>query len=388
MYDSETLSAVREQLRRAAGYEFYAERFADSGVDPDAVDSWADFRDLPFTTGADLAADFEAHSPTGSLYDGAAMVTFSPMGEDLAPVFDTAADLSHQAAVNAAVFERAGIEGGDRVVNTFGYQLFGTGYVIHRALEDLGAEVFPLGPGDSEQAASIIQEYDVDALVGNPSFALKIGDAGGSVDTFVGAGEPFTSVPGRRDAVTDALGAETAIDYFGTRHIMPVAAETPAEDGLHVVDDYAVVEIVDPDTGEVLDEGERGEVVVTHVQKEGIPLVRYRTGDLAELETRGEDVVMPDGVIGRTDDRLKVKGVKVYPESIGTVLAAFEGLTGEYRVAVDQPDATDRLTVVCEGEADADALRQALADRLIISPDEVEVVDDLEEGPTVDDCRY
>jgi len=387
MYDSETLAAVRDQLEQATDHEFYAAAFADADVDPGAVDSWAAFRDLPFTTGEDLVADFEAEPPTGSLYDGAAMVTFSPMGEDLQPVFDTKGDLEHQAAVNADVFERVGIEPGDRVVNTFGYQLFGTGYVVHRALEELGAEVFPLGPGDSEQAAATIQQFDVDALIGNPSFALKVGEAGGEVDTFVGAGEPFTSIPGRRDAVKAALGATTATDYFGTRHIMPVAAETDAEDGLHVVTDYAIVEIVDPDTGEVLGEGERGEVVVTHVEKEGIPLVRYRTGDLAAVETRGDDVVMPDGVIGRTDERLKVKGVKVYPESIETVVAGFEGLTGEYRVEVDQPDATDRLVVVCEGEADVDALAAALGDRLLVSPDEVRLVDDLSETGIVDE-RY
>jgi phenylacetate-CoA ligase len=387
MYDSETLAAVREQLHRVTAHEFYAEKFTDAGVDPDSIDSWEDFRDLPFTTTHELEDDFESTPPTGSLYDGAAMVTFSPMGDGLQPVFDTQADIEHQAAVNADVFERVGIEPGDRVVNTFGYQLFGTGYVVHRALETLGAEVFPLGPGDSEQAAQTIDAYDVDALIGNPSFALKIGDEGGSVDTFVGAGEPFTSIPGRRDAVKDALGASTAIDYFGTRHIMPVAAETSAEAGLHVVEDYAVVEIVDPDTGEVLDPGQRGEVVVTHVQKEGIPLVRYRTGDLAELEQRGDDVVLPDGVIGRTDERLKVKGVKVYPESIETVLASFEGLTGEYRVEITHPDSTDRMTIVCEGDADADDLRSALGDRLLVSPDAVELVDELDDAGIVDD-RY
>jgi len=199
------------------------------------------------------------------------MVTLSPMGEGLAPVFDTRPDIQHQASVNADIFERAGIEPGDRVVNTFGYQLFGTGYVIHCALETLGAEVFPLSPGDSEQAVDIITEYDVDALIGNPSFELKIGDAGGQVDTFVGAGELFTSVPGRRAAVKDALDASRALDYFGTQHIVPITAKTVTEDGLHVADDYAIVEIVDPDSGEVLPEGERGEIVVTHVKKRGSP---------------------------------------------------------------------------------------------------------------------
>ena len=388
MYGRETLDAVRAQLERVTDHTFYAEKFADAGVEPGTLDSWDDFREVPFTTTEELVADFEAAPPTGTLYDGAAMVTFSPMGEDLAPVFDTQADIESQAAVNADVLAAAGIEAGDRVVNTFGYHLFGTGYVIHRGLEELGAEVFPLGPGDSEQAADTIERFDVDALIGNPSFALKIGDAGGSVDTFVGAGEPFTSVPGRREAVKKALGATTATDYFGTRHIMPVAAETAAEDGLHVVEDYAVVEIVDPDTGTALEAGERGEVVVTHVRKEGLPLVRYRTGDLAALEVREDAVVMPDGVIGRTDERLKVKGVKVYPESVETVLASFEGLTGEYRVAVDRPDSTDRLTITCEGTADTEALRAALADRLLVSPDEVEVVEDLEGGGGVVDNRH
>ena len=387
MYDSETLAAVREQLNRVTKHDLYAKKFAEADVDPAALESWSDFRELPFLTAAELETDFEDVPPTGSLYDGAAMVTFSPMGDDLQPVFDTEADLEHQAAVNASEFERIGIEPGDRVVNTFGYELFGTGYVIHRALEKLGAEVFPLGPGDSEQVAGTIQQFDVNALIGNPSFALKVGEAGGAVDTFVGAGEPFTSVPGRREAVKDALGAETATDYFGTRHIMPVAAETNDEDGLHVVTDYAVVEIVDPDTDEVLEEGERGEVVVTHVQKEGLPLVRYRTGDLAEIEVRGNEVVMPDGIIGRTDERLKVKGVKVYPESIETVLASFEGLTGEYRIEVDQPSSTDRLTVITEGEANSDTLQAALGERLLISPDEVELVDDLDETGIVDN-RY
>lgn len=385
MHDSETLDAVRQQLERAADFDLYESRLAD--VDPSAIDSWDDFRDLPFTTTEALEDDFEAEPPTGSLYDEAAMVTFSPMGEGLAPVFDTRADIEHQASINADVLERAGIEPGDRVVNTFGYHLFGTGYVIHRALETLGAEVFPLGPGDSEQAADIITEYDVDALIGNPSFALKIGDAGGQVDTFVGAGEPFTSVPGRREAVKEALDASTAVDYFGTRHIMPIAAETDTEDGLHVVDDYAIVEIVDPDSGEVLPEGERGEVVVTHVQKEGLPLIRYRTGDLAELEQRGDEVVLPDGVIGRTDERLKIKGVKVYPESIETVLAAFDGLSGNYRIEVEQDGSTDSLTVVCEGTADADELASELGERLLISPDAVELSEELDTDGIVDN-RY
>lgn len=387
MYDSTVLADLGEQLERAAEYDLYEAAFADAGVDPTSVESWEDFQEVPFTDPADLKADFQEHSPEGSLYTEGAMVSFSPLGEDLEPMFDTKADLEYEATVNADVFERAGISSEDRVLNTFGYHLFGTGYLIQRGLEELGAEVFPVGPGDSEQAADFVETYDVDALVGNPSFALKVAEEGGEVDVFVGGGEPFTSIPGYRDDVKEALGCDTAVDYFGTRHVLPIAAETTAEDGLHVVSDYAIVELIDPDTGEPLEPGERGEVVVTHRRKEGFPLVRYRTGDLAELERRGDDLVLPDGVIGRTDNRLKVKGVKLYPESIPAVLASFDDLSGEYRLEVTQPESTDHLTIVCEGSADEAALADALTDRLLISPNEVEIVDDLEETGVVDD-RY
>lgn len=379
MDDEETLAAVNEQLERVADYDLYDD------IGP--VDSWEAFRDLPFLTGKDLKADYEEYAPEGSLYDGAAMMCFTPLGDDLAPVFDTTADLEWQAEANARAFERAGIEAGDRVLNTFGYHTFGTGIIVQRGLEALGAEVIPAGPGESEQAAATVSEFDVDALVGNPSFALKVGDAGASVDTFVGAGEPFTSIPGMREQVKDALDADTAVDYFGTRQILPVAAETEREDGLYLLDDYALIEVVDPDTGELLPFGERGELVVTHLKKEGCPLVRYRTGDLAEWEQRDGEVVLPDGIIGRTDGRLKVKGVKLYPESLGTVLAGFEGLTGEFRLEVTRPESTDQIRLVVEGEADIDELAAAVKDRLLIAPNEVELVDDIDETGVVDE-RY
>lgn len=379
--DQETLAALRAQLERATDHDLYADHLADADLE---VDSAAAFRELPFLTGEDLEADYDARPPEGTLYDGAAMMCFTPLGDGLAPVFDTRRDLEWQAEANARAFERAGIEPGDRVLNTFGYHTFGTGVLLQRGLEELGAEVVPAGPGDTEDTAATIETYDVDALVGNPSFALKLGEAGASVDVFVGGGEPFTSVPGLRDRVKDALGASTAVDYFGTRQILPVAAETSAEDGLHVLEEYALVEVVDPDTGEVLPYGERGELVVTHLRKEASPLVRYRTGDLAEWEERDGQVVLPNGVIGRTDGRLKVKGVKLYPESLGTVLAAFPDLTGEYRLEVTRPGSTDRVELVCEGSADVEELRTAVKRRLLVTPDEVRTVEDLEESGVVD----
>lgn len=387
MYDNSILAGMQEQFERAAEYEFYNDTFERADVDPSLIDSWEDFQSLPFTEPSDLKTVFNDAIHGGMPYAGGSMVSFSPIGEDLTPVYDTTADLEYQASVNAGVYERMGISKGDRVVNTFGYQLFGTGIIIHRGLEELGAEVYPLGPGDSEQVADLLEEFDIDVLVGNPSFGLKIADAGGVVDTFVGCGEPFTSIPGYREEVKDALGCSTAVDYFGIRHAFPIGAETAAEKGLKVTTDNVLIEIVDPDTGEPLSPGNRGEVVVTHRRKEGFPLVRYLTGDLAELESRNGEYVLPDGIIGRTDDRLKVKGVKIYPEAIPAVLAAFGTLTGEYRIEVTRPESTDHLKIVCEGEADEEALTDALADRLLCSPDVVSTVENLDATGNIDN-RY
>ncbi len=384
MYDEETLDTLRTQLQQTATQEPYQTALADIDIE---TMTWASFADVPFLTPAELKAAYEANPPEGTLAADGSMLSFTPMGDELRPVFDTTDDLAAQAAANASVLERAGIEPGDRVLNTFGYHTFGTGIVFHRGIEALGAEVIPAGPGDSAAAADTIETYDVDALVGNPSYALKIAEQGGRVDRFVGAGEPFTAVPGLRERVRNALGAKTATDYFGTRQILPVAAETTAENGLVVADDYAVVEVVDPDSGERQSPGERGELVVTHLAKDGVPLVRYRTGDLAVFDVRDGQVVLPDGVIGRTDERLKVKGVKLYPESLGTVLAGFDDLTGDYRIEVSRPDSTDYLRVVCEGDAELAALTDAIADRLVISPDAVDTTPELDESGVADD-RY
>jgi phenylacetate-CoA ligase len=241
----------------------------------------------------------------------------------------------------------------------------------------------------------MIETYDVDVLVGNPSYALKIGEHNVSVDIFVGGGEPFTSVPGLRSTVKNLLDCETAVDYFGTRRASPVAVECEGENGLHVVNDNVLLEIIDPDSGEVLPPGERGELVITHLNKFGSPLLRFRTGDLSELREEecsscGSSLTLPEGVIGRTDNRLKVKGVKIYPESIETVLAGIDGLSGQYRVEVSRPDSTDHLKIICETEDDVplEDLRKKLESRLLIAPDEVTLTRELEGETGTVDHRY
>lgn len=395
-YGDDTFETLQKQLEGLSDHELYADIFADADVDPAAVDSWAQFRELPFTSTEDLLDDIDANPPTGSLHEPGSMISFTPARDRELPVYETPADIERYAEVHEEVFRRLELEPGMRAMVVLKYQGFGTGYLVHRILEEYGIEVIPAGPGESEQRAERIEEFDVDLLWGNPSFALEIAEHGGqSLDYFVGGGEPFTSIPGRREQVHEAFdGLEWAVDNFGLRQAWPVAIESAEEDGLHVVDDYMLVEIIDPETGEPLGLDERGEVVITHLDRDASPLCRYRTGDLSMLsvtESRYTDepvLTMPRGVFGRTDEMHKVKGVKLYSEGVALVLAGFPDLSLEYRIRITRPNNTDHLTVVCEGEADREELENELTAQLGIRPDEIELVDELEDGPTVVDERY
>ncbi|MFP9061451.1 phenylacetate--CoA ligase family protein [Natrialbaceae archaeon A-chndr2] len=396
-YGQHTLEQLQDQLERYADVALYEDVFSAAGLEPGAITSWEDFRSLPLTTTEDLLADVESNPPTGSLHEEGAMISFTPAKDSELPVFETPGDITRYAEVHGRIFERLGMEPGMRAMVAFGYHGFGTGYLLHRALEYNGIEVIPAGPGDSEAKAARIDEFDVDVLWANPSFALEVAEHGGeSLDIFIGGGEPFTSVDGRREQVHEAFGdLECAVDCFGLRQAWPVALECAAECGLHVVDDYMIVEIVEPETGDVLPLGERGEVVLTHLDREAGGMLRYRTGDLSVLEegssphVDGSTVMMPQGVFGRTDEMHKIKGVKVYPQGIPLVLGSFDGLNPfAYRLTISSDGGSDYLAVTVEGEVDERALEDALADRLLVRPDEVTAVDDLEDGPAVVDERY
>ncbi|MFP9191418.1 phenylacetate--CoA ligase family protein [Natrialbaceae archaeon A-CW1-1] len=397
LYGDRTLAQLRNQLERLADVPLYEDTFAKTDLEPTDVTSWEDFRRLPLTSTDDLLDDVDANPPTGSLHEKGAMISFTPAKDRELPVFETPEDIERYAEVHGPIFDRLGIKPGMRAMVAFGYHGFGTGYLLHRALEYNGVEVIPAGPGDSEAKAARIDEFDVDVLWANPSFALEIAEHGGdSLDIFIGGGEPFTSVEGRREQVHKAFGdLDCAVDCFGLRQAWPVAVECAAEVGLHVADEYMLVEIIDPETTEVLPLGERGELVLTHLDREAGGLLRYRTGDLSVLEegssphVDGSTLVMPKGVFGRTDEMHKIKGVKVYPQGIPLVLGSFDGLNPfAYRLTISNEGGSDHLAVTVEGEADTEALTDALTDRLLVRPDEISIVDDLEDGSNVVDERY
>ncbi|MBC7104658.1 MAG: phenylacetate--CoA ligase family protein, partial [Firmicutes bacterium] len=228
-------------------------------------------------------------------------------------------------------------------------------------------------------------------------FALKIAEAGGQGPrTLIMAGEPFSSVSGYRERVKAAFGGAKAIDLYGLGEVIPLATECAAEAGLHVDTEFVWVEVVDPESGQPVPPGEKGELVVSHLRKEAMPLIRFRTGDLTVLEEGecpcGARYTLSRGVFGRTDEMHKVKGVKLYPSQIGFVLAGIEGVSPrDYRVTISTSGTVDRWTLEVQGTA-RPGLEETIAARLkaalLIAPDEVRVVPEVAPGPRVVDRRY
>jgi phenylacetate-CoA ligase len=211
---------------------------------------------------------------------------------------------------------------------------------------------------------------------------------------FVG-GEPFTSVEGYPQRVRSAFGRDlTIIDSYSMALCMPVARSCPHERGLHLMDDLIFPEVIDPLTGENVPEGEKGELVITHLYKEASPLLRYRTGDLTYMIRDkckcGGEVTLPKGVIGRTDEMLKIKGVKFWPSQIGNILREFPECRDRYRIGVRSIKGVDHLEITVEGEMSKDK-REELSRRLkqetLLAFDKIEIVEKLEEGPLVIDER-
>ena len=237
-------------------------------------------------------------------------------------------------------------------------------------MEYYGAKVIPLGPGESERAVEIIN-----ALSGlGPDFQSDLcHEIGRERDSrsvrllFVGRRALFLG-GGLCRKVRAAFGRDIGIiDSYSMALCMPIARSCRFDQGLHLMDDFIYAEVIEPDTGFPVPPGEKGELVLTHLYKEAAPLLRYRTGDLTFIREEpcacGRSLTMPKGILGRTDEMLKIKGVKFWPSQIGPILQGLPGAGKNYRVVVSNPQGVDRLTLLVEGregQLDLEALSKKL----------------------------
>jgi phenylacetate-CoA ligase len=254
----------------------------------------------------------------------------------------------------------AGVKPGMIVHNANGYGLFTGGLGFHMGAERIGALVIPVSGGVTARQALLLRDLKGQVLCATPSYALHIAqtlreEGIDDLDLRIGmfGAEPWT------EAMRTQLEAElglTALNMYGLSEIIGpgVAAECPeARDGLHVMEDHFLVEVVDPATGAPVPDGTDGELVFTTLTKEAMPLLRYRTGDIASLNREpcvcGRTFARMSAVRGRRDDMLIIRGVNLYPSQIEEVLLHVDGVSPHYQLIVERPEHLDELTVLCEG---------------------------------------
>lgn len=394
----EKLRILREQISKLYQLDFYRRKMDEVGIKPSQIQTIGDFEKIPFTMSSEILEELKKKPKESSLFTKRVVrVNFSPSGQELYPVYQTRRDLKKMHEVCARTLRAAGVRKEDICAITYGYHLFIAGLFYQSQLEYYGAKVIPLGPGDSERAVHLINKYDVSVLITNPTFALKLASGGiPNVRILFVGGEPFTGIEGYPEKIKNAFGKDlTIIDSYSMALCMPIARSCRFGQGLHIIDDFIYAEVIDPTTGEIVKEGEKGELVITHLYKEATPLLRYRTGDLTYMVKEkcpcGRELTLPKGILGRTDEMLKVKGVKFWPSQVQNILQAFSELTGRYRLKVSSSLGTDRLELLVEGLEAAKGKMEELSKRLkqetLLAFDKIEILPKLEEGPLVVDER-
>jgi phenylacetate-CoA ligase len=328
------------------------------------IGSFADLGRLPFT----IKADLREHYPFGLLaVPREALVRIhASSGTSGKPtvVAYSAADLEMWTAVMARSMATAGVRAGMLVHNANGYGLFTGGLGFHQGAERLGATVVPVSAGFTTRQALLLADLRSQVLVATPSYALTIAqalrEAGTSPDDLalelgLFGGEPWTEA--MRGALDEQLGI-ASVNFYGLSEIVGPGVSVECRevrDGLHVNEDHFFAEVVDPVSGRPVPLGAEGELVFTTLTKEALPMLRYRTGDIASLIEApcpcGRTLRRMTAVRGRRDDMLIVRGVNLYPSSVEHVLVGLDGVSAHYQLVVERPGTMDELTVRCEPEA-------------------------------------
>ncbi len=289
----------------------------------------------------------------------------------------TADDLSIWSDCVARNLIGAGCRPGDMLHNAYGYGLFTGGLGLHQGAERAGMIVVPVSGGNTERQLMLIDDFAPEAICCTPSFALTLAERLGasardsSLRVGVLGAEPWTDT--MRDEIEERLGI-TAVNIYGLSEVIGpgVSCETAHQDGLVIAEDHFLPEIVHPETGDVLDDGEVGVLVLTSLTKQAFPVLRYWTGDLCSL-TREPD---PDGrtharmsaLVGRSDDMLVIRGVNVYPSQVEHTLLGVEGVSPHFQLVVTRDGTLDSLQVRVEGSCvDTNEVEAKLVSSLGIS---------------------
>jgi phenylacetate-CoA ligase len=374
------LQRLRWSLRHAYdNVAHYRMAFERAGVHPGDLETLDDLARFPFTTKADLRDNY----PFGMFAVPRTEVVrvHASSGTTGKPtvVGYTRNDIETWAAVMARSIRAAGGRAGDVVHVAYGYGLFTGGLGAHYGAEKLGCTVVPMSGGQTAKQVQLIDDFRPDIIMVTPSYMLAIAEEmqrqgldprASSLAIGIFGAEPWT--PTMRTAIEAMLDMD-AIDIYGLSEVIgPGVAQECIEtkDGLTVWEDHFYPEIVDPETGAVLPEGEKGELVLTSLTKEAMPVVRYRTRDLTRLlPGTARTMRRIQKITGRCDDMIIIRGVNVFPTQIEELILRDPMLAPHYQVEIARPRNLDEITVLVEtasavGATDADAAGQQLAQRI------------------------
>ena len=355
------LERLQSTLNRVyAHVPFYRKKFDALGVLPEDVGSLSDLARLPFTTKEDVGANYPYGLFAVPLREVVRIHASSGYAEASSVVGYTRNDIRMWSNLVARILVAGGVTKDDVVQVSFRYGLFTGGFGLHYGAERLGASVIPASSGNTARQIRIMKDFKTTALVSTPSYAMLVADTiremGIPISAFslkfgLFGGEPWSEK--MRQEIQDALGI-VATDNYGLSEIVGpgVSGECLERNGLHINEDHFLVELIDPETLRPAAPGQRGELVITTLTKEAFPMIRYRTRDLASLLPGscpcGRTGRRMTRLAGRTDDMLIIRGMKVLPSKIESLLFEIEGMEPEYRIVIDRKGAMDEVTILVE----------------------------------------
>lgn len=338
---------------------FYHDRLEKAGVTAEKIKTLDDIQYIPYTTKDDIRDNYPFGLFGQPIKNIVRIHASSGTTGKPTVVGYTKNDLDNWSDCMARLCTAAGATDEDIVQIAFGYGLFTGALGLHYGLEKIGATVVPTSSGNTEKQIMLMQDFQTTALVATPSYAQFIGETAkemGVIDNLnlkLGLFGSEGCTEEMRSQVEKTLGL-FATDNYGMSELMGpgVSGECHLRCGMHINEDHFLAEIIDPATLEVLPKGSQGELVVTTLTKEGIPMLRYRTKDITKIDYEpcrcGRTFARMAKIMGRTDDMLKIRGVNVFPSQIESVLMKFEQIAPHYQLVITRENFSDRLEVKVE----------------------------------------
>ena len=366
MERDELVALQGERLAKLAAYvyervPFYKEAFDKAGVSPADIKTAADVTQLPFTVKQEMRDNYPFKMFAVPMNE--VVRTHASSGTTGKPtvVGYTRNDLDVWSEVVARCFGMSGAKPGDVFQNAYGYGLFTGGLGMHYGAELMGLNTIPVSGGNTARQMLLLQDFATDVMACTPSYALTLADAltEAGVDiaslpvrSFILGAEPWTEE--MRAEIEERLHAN-AVNIYGLSEIIGPGVSNEcveAKDGMHIMEDHFLCEIINPETGDHVAEGDVGELVITTLTKEAIPLIRYRTKDLCSINTEkcicGRTHARMSRILGRADDMLIIRGVNVFPSQIEATMIGLDEVSPHYRLVVTRQDRLDRLEIQSE----------------------------------------